>query len=188
MNNEEQNIKTEAEEPQIDPSTQSVENTDPQMSDEQPATEISRMAELEAQIQDLKDKNMRMMAEFDNYRRRTNKEKLDLIATAGERVLIEILPLIDDLERAEEAIRTTDDINAVREGIELIHRKIVGFLEQQNVHEIPTKDADFSVNEHEAVTLFSAGEDKKGKIIDCVQKGYKLGDKVIRFAKVVVGQ
>ena len=136
--------------------------------------------ELQARIAELEDKNLRMMAEFDNYRRRTNKEKLDLMATAGERIFTEMLPLVDDFERALAAI---DD-----EGVRLIYNKFIAFLDKNDVHAIETEGVDFNTDEHEAVTTFAAGEDKKGKVIDCTQKGYKLGDKVIRFAKVVVGE
>ena len=136
--------------------------------------------ELEARIAELEDKNLRMMAEFDNYRRRTNKEKLDLMATAGERIFTEMLPLVDDFERALAAI---DD-----EGVRLIYNKFIAFRDKNDVHPIETEGVDFNTDEHEAVTTFAAGEDKKGKVIDCTQKGYKLGEKVIRFAKVVVGE
>jgi len=144
--------------------------------------------ELEARIAELEDKNLRMMAEFDNYRRRTNKEKIELMATAGERIFKEMLPLVDDFERATEAMAKTDDIESVREGIRLIQQKFISFLDKQDVHAIETEGADFNTDEHEAVTTFAAGEENKGKVIDCTQKGYKLGDKVIRFAKVVVGE
>lgn len=146
--------------------------------------------ELEARIAELEDKNLRMMAEFDNYRRRTNKEKLELMATAGERIFKEMLPLVDDFERALEAINKaqSDDVQSTKEGVELIYQKFLSFLDKQDVHPIETEGADFNTDEHEAVTTFAAGEDKKGKVIDCTQKGYKLGDKVIRFAKVVVGE
>ena len=136
--------------------------------------------ELEARIAELEDKNLRMMAEFDNYRRRTNKEKLDLMATAGERIFTEMLPLVDDFERA---LAVVDD-----EGVKLIYNKFIAFLDKNDVHAIETEGVDFNTDEHEAVTTFAAGEDKKGKVIDCTQKGYKLGEKVIRFAKVVVGE
>ena len=151
-------------------------------------TAEEQLAEAQERIEELEDKNLRMMAEFDNYRRRTNKEKLELMATAGERIFKEMLPLIDDFERATDAMDKTDDINAVREGIRLIQQKFLSFLDKQDVHAIETEDADFNTDEHEAVTTFAAGEDKKGKVIDCTQKGYKLGEKVIRFAKVVVGE
>ena len=136
--------------------------------------------ELQARIAELEDKNLRMMAEFDNYRRRTTKEKLELMETAGERIFTEMLPLVDDFERA---IKATED-----EGVKLIYQKFLSFLDKHDVHPIATEGADFNTDEHEAVTTFAAGEDQKGKVIDCTQKGYKLGDKVIRFAKVVVGE
>ena len=142
--------------------------------------QMPNVEELEARIAELEDKNLRMMAEFDNYRRRTNKEKLDLMATAGERIFTEMLPLVDDFERALAAI---DD-----EGVRLIYNKFIAFLDKNDVHAIETEGVDFNTDEHEAVTTFAAGEDKKGKVIDCTQKGYKLGEKVIRFAKVVVGE
>lgn len=138
------------------------------------------MDELQARIAELEDKNLRMMAEFDNFRRRTNKEKLELMETAGERIFTEMLPLVDDFERA---IKATED-----EGVKLIYQKFISFLDKNDVHPIETEGVDFNTDEHEAVTTFAAGEDKKGKVIDCTQKGYKLGDKVIRFAKVVVGE
>ena len=153
---------------------------------EQPAEEQIQeqqgptVEELQARIEELEDKNLRMMAEFDNYRRRTNKEKLDLMETAGERIFTEMLPLVDDFERA---LAVIDD-----EGVRLIYNKFLAFLDKNDVHPIETEGVDFNTDEHEAVTTFAAGEDQKGKVIDCTQKGYKLGDKVIRFAKVVVGE
>jgi len=138
------------------------------------------MEALQARIAELEDKNLRMMAEFDNYRKRTNKEKLELMSTAGERIFTDMLPLVDDFERALAAI---DD-----EGVRLIYNKFMAFLDKNDVHPIETEGVDFNTDEHEAVTTFAAGEEQKGKVIDCTQKGYKLGDKVIRFAKVVVGE
>ena len=138
------------------------------------------VVELEARIAEVEAKNLRMMAEVDKYRRRTNKEKLELMATAGERIFTEMLPLVDDFERA---LAVIDD-----EGVRLIYNKFLAFLDKNDVHPIPTEGVDFNTDEHEAVTTFAAGEDQKGKVIDCTQKGYKLGDKVIRFAKVVVGE
>lgn len=158
----------------------------------EPQTEEPTAEELLAQAQEriaeIEDKNLRMMAEFDNYRRRTNKEKLELMETAGERIFTEMLPLVDDFERAIAVMDKTNDIDAVREGIKLIQQKFLSFLDKNDVHPIQTEDADFNTDEHEAVTTFAAGEEKKGKVIDCTQKGYKLGEKVIRFAKVVVGE
>ena len=160
----------------------------PEANEVKEPTPEERIKELEARIEELEDKNLRMMAEFDNYRRRTNKEKLELIETAGERIFTEMLPLVDDLERAMQAVNTSEDVEALKQGMNLIYQKFLAFLEQNHVTAIETNDAAFNTDEHEAVTTFAAGEDKKGKIIDCTQKGYKLGEKVIRFAKVVVGE
>lgn len=146
----------------------------------QEPTAEDQLAQAQERIAELEDKNLRMMAEFDNFRRRTNKEKLELMETAGERIFTQMLPLVDDFERA---VAATQD-----EGVKLIYQKFLSFLDKNDVHPIQTEDADFNTDEHEAVTTFAAGEEKKGKVIDCTQKGYKLGDKVIRFAKVVVGE
>ena len=180
--------KKERIEKQEDSQESTVQTEETQERQEMPETEKDETEELKARIADLEDKNLRMMAEFDNYRRRTNKEKLELMATAGERIFTEMLPLIDDFERAVSAMEKTDDIDSVREGIRLIQQKFLAFLAKNDVHVIETASADFNTDEHEAVTTFAAGEENKGKVIDCTQKGYKLGDKVIRFAKVVVGE
>lgn len=142
----------------------------------------AKLAEQETKIAELEDLKLRQMAEFDNYRRRTNKEKLDLMETAGESIFKDMLPLVDDFERAIQADAS------LSEGVQLIYQKFITFLEQHNVKAIATENADFNTDEHEAITTFAAGEDKQGKVIDCTQKGYKLGEKVIRFAKVVVGE
>ena len=148
----------------------------------------AKVAELEARVAELEDLKLRQMAEFDNFRRRTNKEKFELMTTAGERIFKDMLPLVDDFERAKDAMAKTDDIEAVRQGIDLIYNKFIGFLAANDVKVIDTTDAEFNTDLHEAITTFAAGEDKKGKVIDCTQKGYTLGEKVIRFAKVVVGE
>lgn len=153
-----------------------------------PETPEQRIERLEKRVAELEDIRLRQMAEFDNYRRRTNKEKLELMDTASEKLLVDILPLVDDFERARAAMGKTEDINSLREGIDLIYNKFIAWLDKQDVHAIDTADADFNTDEHEAITTFAAGEDKKGKIIDCTQTGYKHGDRVIRFAKVVVGE
>ena len=167
-----------------------VENTESVQTEEVSETEMlqAKVAELEARVAELEDLKLRQMAEFDNFRRRTNKEKLELMTTAGERIFKDMLPLVDDFERAKDAMAKTDDIEAVRQGIELIYNKFIGFLAANDVKVIDTTDADFNTDLHEAITTFAAGEDKKGKVIDCTQKGYTLGEKVIRFSKVVVGE
>ena len=178
VNVQTENGKVEAENAETAP-TEEVSETDPLQ---------AKVAELEARVAELEDLKLRQMAEFDNFRRRTNKEKLELMATAGERIFCDMLPLVDDFERAKVAMEKTDDIEAVRQGIELIYSKFVGFLAANDVKAIDTTDADFNTDLHEAITTFAAGEDKKGKVIDCTQKGYTLGEKVIRFSKVVVGE
>ena len=168
-----------------------LENEGAEQTQETEQTPVDETEVLKARIEELEDKNLRMMAEFDNYRRRTNKEKLELMATAGERIFTDMLPLVDDFERALGAISEVgpaSDISQLREGVNLIYQKFLAFLDKNDVHPIETEGADFNTDEHEAVTTFAAGEDQKGKVIDCTQKGYKLGDKVIRFAKVVVGE
>ena len=138
---------------------------------------------------ELNDKNLRLMAEFDNYRKRTLKERMDLLKTASESVLADMLPLVDDFERAIKATETSEDVQAVKDGVDLIYTKFIAFLLQNGVKAIPTENETFNTDLHEAITTFPAPcEDMKGKIIDCASKGYTLNDKVIRFSKVVVGE
>ena len=180
--------KIELENEQVEETTLQDAAELPNDSAEQNEEQGPTVEELQERIAELEDKNLRMMAEFDNFRRRTNREKLDLMDTAGERIFTEMLPLVDDFERAVAAMEKTDDIEAVREGIRLIQQKFLSFLDKHDIHAIETEGADFNTDEHEAVTTFAAGEEQKGKVIDCTQRGYKLGEKVIRFAKVVVGE
>ena len=189
--NVEQPIENQVEKELLDAANngESVNASESEGSEEVSETETlqAKVAELEARVAELEDLKLRQMAEFDNFRRRTNKEKLELMTTAGERIFKDMLPLVDDFERAKDAMAKTDDIEAVRQGIELIYSKFIGFLATNDVKAIDTTDADFNTDLHEAITTFAAGEDKRGKVIDCTQKGYTLGEKVIRFAKVVVG-
>lgn len=134
------------------------------------------------------DKYVRLSAEFDNYRKRTFKERMDLISTASEDVVKAILPVVDDMDRALIAIETSDDIESARVGLRLIHQKLFDTLRQKGLLEIEAIGSQLDTDLHEAVAKFASDEDKKGKIIDVVQKGYKLNDKVIRFSKVVVGE
>ena len=141
------------------------------------------------EIADLKDKWLRSVAEFENYRKRTLKERAELILNGGEKVITAILPIIDDMERAIENGAKTDDPEVLREGMSLIHQKFMKTLEAQGVSKIETENADFDTDVHEAVAMVPGmGDDKKGKVIDCLQQGYQLNDKVIRHAKVAVGQ
>ena len=138
---------------------------------------------------DLKDKYLRSVAEFDNYRKRMLKEKTELILNGGEKVITAILPVLDDMERAIENGKKTGDAAVLQEGMELIYQKLMKTLEGQGVKKMDTTDADFNTDVHEAIAMVPGmGDDKKGKVIDCVQTGYTLNDKVIRHAKVAVGQ
>lgn len=140
-------------------------------------------------IAKLEDKYLRTVAEFDNYRKRVLKEKAELILNGGARVAEAILPVLDDMERAIDNGGKTDDLQVLREGMELIHAKFVKTLEGQGIKKIETENADFDTDVHEAVAMVPGmGDDKKGKVIDCIQAGYKINDKVIRHAKVAVGQ
>lgn len=141
------------------------------------------------QIAELKDKYLRSVAEFDNYRKRTLKEKAELILNGGEKAISAILPILDDMERAIANGEKTEDPKVLREGMELIYAKFQKVLEGLGVKKIDTEDADFDTDVHEAVAMVPGmGDDKKGKVLDCIQTGYMLNEKVIRHAKVAVGQ
>lgn len=153
------------------------------------ASLTAEIEELKAQIEQLNKDKLLLMADFENYRKRTLREKADLIKSGGEDCLKRILPLVDDFERGLLAINESADVEAVKEGMTLIYNKFKTFLDQHGIKEIPAKDEDFNTEYHEAVTTFPApSPEMKGKVIDCVQKGYTMNDKVIRFAKVVVGE
>jgi molecular chaperone GrpE len=145
--------------------------------------------DLQKKYDELNDSHLRLMAEFDNYRKRTLREKAELIKSGGETVLTGLLPVIDDLERAMQTVRTAGDIEAVREGVELIYNKFITYLGQQGVKSIQTIGELFDTEKFEAVAIIpTSDENQKGKVIDSVQTGYTLYDKVIRHAKVVVGE
>lgn len=159
--------------------------------DEVPAEEQNESVEdkLQKEIDELKDKHLRLSAEFDNYRRRTVKEKMDLVKSGGEDVLKKILPIVDDFDRAVAHLSEVKDPEAVKEGIMLIFNKFQSFVNTSGLQEIDAKGKDFDTDLHEALTKIPAPTpDLKGKVIDVVEKGYMLGDKVVRFAKVVVGE
>lgn len=147
------------------------------------------LKELESRIAEISDKHLRLQAEFDNFRRRTLKEKFELIKSAGESVLVNLLPVIDDFDRALESLKDLDNEEPSKLGLLLINTKFQEFLKQNGVKEIEAINQDFNCDLHEAITKIPAPtEDLKGKNIDVVQKGYTLGEKVIRFAKVVIGE
>mgnify|MGYP004699304929 FL=1 len=152
-------------------------------------TEKDPLEAANEQIAELKDKYLRSVAEFDNYRKRTIKEKAELIVNGAEKAVSAILPVMDDMERALATAEKTEDVEALKEGMKLIFQKFEKCLKGLGVNKIDTKDADFDTDFHEAVAMVPGmGDDKKGKVLDCVQTGYTLNDKVIRHAKVAVGQ
>ncbi|MDR2127101.1 MAG: nucleotide exchange factor GrpE [Prevotellaceae bacterium] len=143
----------------------------------------------EEKLAEANEKYLRLSAEFDNYRKRTAREKLEILRNGGEEIIKGLLPVIDDFDRCIASLETAVDIEAIKEGIALIQNKLLGFLKSQGLTEINTTDCELDTNVHDAVTKFPVSdESKKGKIIDIAQKGYKLNDKVIRFAKVIVGE
>ena len=165
--------------------TENSENTE----NSEEAEELDPLEKAQKEIEELKTQLLYKVAEFDNYRKRTLKERAELILNGGEKFITAILPIIDDMERAIENGEKTDDPAVLREGMELIHQKFMKTLEAQGVSKIDTENADFDTDLHEAVAMVPGmGDDKKGKVIDCLQQGYKLNDKVIRHAKVAVGQ
>lgn len=164
-----------------------------EQAEETPLTPEEKLAkeleEAQATIEEQKDKYLRLSAEFDNYRKRTMKEKAELILNGGEKSISSILPVIDDFERAIKTMESATDVNAVKEGIELIYNKFMTTLAHNGVKVIETKDQPLNTDYHEAIAVIPAPtEELKGKILDCVQTGYTLNDKVIRHAKVVVGE
>ncbi len=158
----------------------------------EPATEQveeeSETDKLAAEVADWKDKFLRLQAEFDNYRKRTLREKMELVETGGKEVLLAMLPVRDDMQRAVAAMEKTDDVESVRQGVQLIVQKFTEAFKQRGVTEIEVIGQPFDEEVAEAVARFAAGEEQKGKVIDCVQTGYRLGERVLRFAKVVVGE
>jgi molecular chaperone GrpE len=150
---------------------------------------LERIDELEANLAELNDKYLRLFSEFDNYRKRTLKERLDLIKSASQDLIVELLPVVDDFERALKALETTHDTAKTAEGVNLIYNKYKNILIRKGLEQMDTKGHDFDTDFHEAITNVPApSEDLKGKVIDEIEKGYLLNGKVIRFAKVIIGQ
>ena len=155
----------------------------------QEETAETKLVKSEAEVADLKDRLLRQMAEFDNYRKRTMKEKAEIILNGSAGVVTDILPVIDDLERAIANSAKSEDYNALKEGVELIYNKLMHILEQKGLQKISPKNEPFDTDFHEAIAMIPApSEDLKGKVLDCAIDGYKLNDKVLRHAKVAVGE
>ncbi len=192
MSKKEKNIKIEGEELELnnEETTQNSAETQAEEAngEETPAEEeLDPLAAAQNDAEQWKDKYIRLVAEFDNYKKRTLKEKSELILNGSEKTVAAILPILDDFERA--TADKTEDPQAIKEGYELIYKKFLKALETLGVNKIETDNADFNVDYHEAIAMVPGmGDDKKGKVIDCVQTGYTLNDKVIRHAKVAVGQ
>lgn len=192
MSKKEKNIKIEGEELELNNEETTQYDAEAQAEyangEETPAEEeLDPLAAAQNEAEQWKDKYIRLVAEFDNYKKRTLKEKSELILNGSEKTVAAILPILDDFERA--TADKTEDPQAIKEGYELIYKKFLKALETLGVNKIETDNADFNVDYHEAIAMVPGmGDDKKGKVIDCVQTGYTLNDKVIRHAKVAVGQ
>ena len=192
MSKKEKNIKVEGEELELNNEETTQNYAEAQAEDangeETPAEEeLDPLVAAQNEAEQWKDKYIRLVAEFENYKKRTLKEKSELILNGSEKTVAAILPILDDFERA--TADKTEDPQAIKEGYELIYKKFLKALETLGVHKIKTDNADFNVDYHEAIAMVPGmGDDKKGKVIDCVQTGYTLNDKVIRHAKVAVGQ
>ena len=188
------NENKEVEQPEVDcqpnageeSSEQAAEATEGAAEEQQP---VDPLEQTKAELEKAKNEYLFLLAEFDNFRKRTIRERAELIKNAGEKAMEGILPVVDDFERAIQAGENTDDIAALRDGITLIYNKFMKYLESNGVKPIESTGADFNTEYHEAVTTFPApDESQKGKVIDTVQKGYMINDKVLRHSKVVVGQ
>ena len=183
---EELNVEETQNHAEEQPQNEQAEDATPLTHEEELEKELEKAQE---EIEEQKDKYLRLSAEFDNYRKRTMKEKAELILNGGEKSLSSILPVVDDFERAIKTMETATDVNAVKEGEELIYNKFMAVLAQNGVKVIETKDQPLDTDYHEAIAVIPApSEAQKGKILDCVQTGYTLNDKVLRHAKVVVGE
>lgn len=183
---EELNVEETQNHAEEQPQNEQAEDTTPLTHEEELEKELEKAQE---EMEEQKDKYLRLSAEFDNYRKRTLKEKAELILNGGEKSLSSILPVVDDFERAIKTMETATDVNAVKDGVELIYNKFMAVLVQNGVKVIETKDQPLDTDYHEAIAVIPApSEEQKGKILDCVQTGYTLNDKVLRHAKVVVGE
>ena len=166
----------------------SDENIDGNQHLNEPVVDESEIEKLRAQVAELNDKYLRQAAEFDNFRRRGAKERIELIQTAGRDVITDLLVVLDDSERAQKQMEATDDVTQIKEGVQLVFSKLRNTLSAKGLKPMDAVGEDFNPDLHEAITEIDAGEEMRGKIVDEVQKGYYLNDKIIRFAKVIVGR
>lgn len=167
-------------------------NTDENMDGNQhlnePVAEESEIEKLQDQVAELNDRYLRQVAEFDNFRRRTAKERMELIQTAGKDVITDLLVVLDDSERAQKQLETTGDVSQIKEGVQLVFSKLRNTLAAKGLKPMEAKGTEFNPDLHEAITEIDAGAEWRGKVVDEIEKGYYLNDKIIRFAKVVVGK
>jgi molecular chaperone GrpE len=190
MKQNEENVTNPAEEASIaDPMNINVdENVAGDQHLTEPVAEESEIEKLKAQVAELNDRYLRQVAEFDNFKRRNAKERIELIQTAGKDVITSLLDVLDDSERAQQQMEKTDDVEQIKAGIQLVFAKLRNTLAGKGLRPMETKGTAFNADIHEAITEIEAGEELHGKVVDEVQKGYYLNDKIIRFAKVVVGK
>ncbi len=187
INNAAQEQTEQTQETETQQTEELIEEQNNTQQTEEQSEELDPLTAAQQEAEQWKDKYIRLVAEFDNYKKRTLKEKSELIINGSEKTISAILPILDDFERA--IADKTEDPTAIKEGFSLIYKKFIETLEKIGVQKIKTEDADFNVDYHEAIAMVPGmDDDKKGKIIDCVQTGYTLNDKVIRHAKVAVGQ
>ena len=185
--NVEQGTQENNKEQQTDKESEAADKDTANADNKAEEKELDPLAKAQQEVEDLKKQLLYKTAEFENYRKRTLKEKAELIMNGGEKTIAAILPILDDFERA--LADKSEDPKAIKEGVQMIFNKFVKSLESLGVKKIETQDKDFDVDYHEAIAMVPGmGDDKKGKVIDCVQTGYTLNDKVIRHAKVAVGQ
>lgn len=189
MQNQDPAAETNAEDQLIDNTTEeSTETAEKDGETTESTPELSAEEKLQQENAALNDKYLRLFAEFDNFKRRTQKERIELLQTAGKDVIISLLSVLDDFDRANKAMENATDVDSIREGINLVHQKLKNTLAQKGLKEMESINTVFDTDNHEAITKIPApNEDLKGKVIDQLEKGYTLNDKVIRFAKVVVG-
>lgn len=165
-----------------------INETEAKDAETKPEATLTEEEKLKAEASDWQNKYLRLYAEFDNFKRRTSKERLELLQMAGKDVISDLLPVLDDFERAQKSVETATDIEAVAEGIKLVHHKLKNILAQKGLKEMKSVGAEFDADIHEGITNIPApSEDMKGKVLDELEKGYYLHDKVIRFAKVIIG-
>ncbi len=185
----EEQTEEQVQEQEIEEQVNDEKDLETEEENENAKNPVTGLSDPEEKIRELQEKYLRLSAEFDNYRKRTLKERTELFKSAGEETISKVLPVLDDFERALVSMEEASDIEAVKSGVDLIYNKLKDILTQQGLKEIPAKGEDFDTDKHEAITKIPAPDDKlKGKIVDVVEKGYYLNDKIIRYSKVIIGE